>query len=244
MPGSSPPLRVRDLTVGYGAGFVMTDLSFESGPGDVVGLIGPNGAGKSTVLKALAGVLKSTAGTLHIGDSPIRKAAREIAFVPQREDVNWDFPVTALDVVTMGTYRSTGWFRRSGARERQAAEEALRELGLEGTGGQHISQFSGGQQQRIFLARALVQDPLLVLLDEPYTGVDADNRAALRELIERFRSRGAITLMATHDLDEVQDICTHVLCLNRRQVAFGPCDETFTVENLRATFGGAVAVFT
>ncbi len=243
MTEPTPSLRVRDLSVGYGGGFSLAGLTFSAGAGDVVGLIGPNGAGKSTALKALAGVLRPMSGEILRGEAPLASSRARVAFVPQREDVNWDFPATARDVVAMGTYRATGWFRRIGKPERQAADAALAELGLAGSGGHHISQFSGGQQQRIFLARALVQNPDILLLDEPYTGIDTGNRTVLRQLIGRFRERGVVTLMATHDLDEVRDRCTHVLCLNRRQVAFGPCDVAFTVENLRNTFGGSVAVF-
>ncbi|MFQ5380514.1 MAG: metal ABC transporter ATP-binding protein [Dehalococcoidia bacterium] len=243
MTAPKPSLRVHDLTVGYAGGFSLAGLTFSAGPGDVVGLIGPNGAGKSTALKALAGVLRPLSGEMRLGDRPLSPSETRLAFVPQREDVKWDFPATARDVVAMGTYRTRGWFRRIGRKERRSADSALAELGLEGSGGHHISQFSGGQQQRIFLARALVQQPDILLLDEPYTGIDTGNRTVLRRLIAGFRERGVVTLMATHDLDEVRDRCTHVLCLNRRQVAFGPCEEAFTVDNLRATFGGSVAVF-
>ena len=174
---------------------------------------------------------------------PLRQQASQVAFVPQREDVNWDFPASALDVVLMGRYRSIGWLRRPGRGDRERAEAALAQLGLAGMGSRHISQFSGGQQQRIFLARAMVQDPVLVLLDEPFTGIDQENREVLHEAIRGFAREGIITLMATHDLDEVQATCSHVLCLNKRVVAFGPTATTYTPDNQRATFGGRVAVF-
>lgn len=209
----------------------------------MVGIIGPNGSGKSTLLKAIAAVLPQRAGRVTLGDEPLRRFAARVAFVPQREEVNWEFPVTANDVVLMGRYRSAGWLRWPGPGERRRAGQALAELGLGGMGGRHISAFSGGQQQRVFLARALVQDPLVVLLDEPFTGVDVANRAVFHAAIQRFAREGAIVLMATHDLEEVAAACSHVCCLNQRLVAFGPTATTYTPATLRATFGGRVAVF-
>ena len=227
----------------YGSTFQLRDVSIAVQRGTVVGLIGPNGSGKSTLLKAIAGVLEADAGTMSLNGLPLRQQASQVAFVPQREDVNWDFPASALDVVLMGRYRSIGWLRRPGRGDRERAEAALAQLGLAGMGSRHISQFSGGQQQRIFLARAMVQDPVLVLLDEPFTGIDQENREVLHEAMRGFAREGIITLMATHDLDEVQATCSHVLCLNKRVVAFGPTATTYTPDNLRATFGGRVAVF-
>lgn len=211
--------------------------------GAVAGIIGPNGSGKSTLLKAIAGVVRPLSGEVLFGGGPIRQSAASVAFVPQREDVNWDFPVTARDVVMMGRYRPLGWFKWPGREERRQADAALERLGLGGMGHRHISQFSGGQQQRIFLARALVQEPRLVLLDEPFTGIDVQNRAILHELIRDFARAGVTVLLATHDLDEVRETTTHVICLNRDMVAFGPTPTTFTPATLRATFGGQVAVF-
>ena len=236
-------LTARAVEVGYATTFVLRDISFDAGGGDVVGLIGPNGSGKSTLLKAIAGVLPMRGGDIRLDGAPLRSVADRVAFVPQREEVNWDFPVTALDVVLMGRYRHAGWFRRPGGEDRRRAADALDRLGLGGMGGRHISQFSGGQQQRVFLARAMVQEPLLVILDEPFTGIDAENRAVFHETIREFSAAGAIVLMATHDLDEVRATCSHVCCLNGRLVAYGPTQRTFIPENLRLTFGGRVAVF-
>lgn len=235
---------MRGIEAGYSSGFTLRNVSFDVSPGDVVGLIGPNGSGKSTLLKVIAGVLAARSGTCLLGGRPIRELASRVAFVPQREEVNWDFPVSARDVVLMGRYRSTGWFRRPGSHDCELAEAALEQLGLGGMTRRHISQFSGGQQQRIFLARAMVQDPAIVLLDEPFSGIDAENREVFHRAIRDFASRGAMVLMATHDLDEVETTCSHVCCLNGRLVAYGPTAATYTPDNLRATFGGRVAVFT
>ena len=236
-------LAIRGLRVGYSSTFTLRNVSFEVSPGDVVGMIGPNGSGKSTLLKAIAGVLPVQAGAITLAERPLRERAERAAFVPQREEVNWDFPVTARDVVTMGRYRQAGWFRRPGGEDRRKAEAALEQLGMGGMGGRHISQFSGGQQQRIFLARAIVQEPQIILLDEPFTGIDAENREVFHEAIRGFAAKGMMVLMASHDLDEVAATCSHVLCLNGRMVAYGPTATTFTPAVLRATFGGRVAVF-
>jgi manganese/zinc/iron transport system ATP- binding protein len=241
--GTGGALAVRDLELGYASGFRLAAVSFAAQPGAVVGLIGPNGSGKSTLLKAIAGVLQARSGTIELGGRPLRELASRVAFVPQREEVNWDFPVTARDVVRMGRYRPAGWLRWPGRADNARVEAALARLGLGGMSGRHISQFSGGQQQRIFLARAMVQDPLVILLDEPFTGIDAENREVFHGAIRDFAESGAIVLMATHDLDEITANCTHVACLNGRLVAYGPTAETFTPATLRATFGGRVAVF-
>lgn len=227
----------------YGASVALRGVSADIRPGTIAGVIGPNGSGKSTLLKAIAGVLPVSRGTIRLGQTDIRERAAQVAFVPQREEVNWDFPVTARDVVLMGRYRAKGWLRRPGAADRRLADAALDRLGLSGMGERHISQFSGGQQQRIFLARAMVQEPLLVLLDEPFTGVDVTNRAIFHDTIREFAARGIIVMIATHELAEVQRTTDLLLCLNRRMVAFGPTATTYTPENLRATFGGQVAVF-
>lgn len=227
----------------YGANVALEGVDAAVPQGAIVGLIGPNGSGKSTLLKAIAGAVPAWNGSVLFGGRPVRELAGRVAYVPQREEVNWEFPVTALDVVLMGRYHELGWLRWPGRRDRDRAEAALAQLGLGGLGHRHISQFSGGQQQRIFLARAMVQEPVLVLLDEPFTGVDVQNRRVFHEQIQAFGRAGVTVLVATHDLDEVRAMTTHVLCLNRRMVAFGPTATTFTPANLRAIFGGQVAVF-
>jgi ABC-type Mn2+/Zn2+ transport system ATPase subunit len=236
-------LSVSGVSAGYGHTLAVRDVSAEVPPGSVVGVIGPNGAGKSTLLKALAGVLPLRSGSVELAGTDPRRTPGSVAFVPQREDVNWEFPVTARDVVLMGRYRQAGWLRWPGRDDRRRSEAALDQLGLGGLGGRHISQFSGGQQQRIFLARALVQEPRVVLLDEPFTGIDVPNREVFHRLIRELAASGVIVLVATHDLDEVRQTTDYVLCVNRRMVAFGPTAQTFIPDILRATFEGQVAVF-
>lgn len=236
-------LEIQGLAVSYGANNALSGVDAVIPRGEVVGLIGPNGSGKSTLLKTVAGVVRASAGSVTLNGRPLQEQASTVAFVPQREEVNWDFPVSAREVVLMGRYRSIGWLRRPGAEDRRRADAALERLGLGGLGDRHISQFSGGQQQRVFLARAMVQDPRVVLLDEPFTGVDVRNRAVFHDAIREFAERGVTVLIATHDLGEVKETTSMVMCLNRRMVAFGPTATTYTAANLRATFGGQVAVF-
>ena len=240
---SAGDFAVNGVAVGYSTTFQLSNVSFRVPPGSVVGLIGPNGSGKSTLLKAIAGVLPLRAGEVTLGGVSLRRQAARVAFVPQREEVNWEFPVTARDVVLMGRYRDAGWLRWPGHADRQRAAAALERMGLAGMGGRHISAFSGGQQQRIFLARAIVQEPAVVLLDEPFTGIDTRNRDVLHVAIREFAASGVTVLMATHDLEEVSTTCSHLCCLDGRLVAFGPTAETFTPAILRETFGGRMAVF-
>ncbi|MGE0600133.1 MAG: metal ABC transporter ATP-binding protein [Dehalococcoidia bacterium] len=236
-------LELHDISVSYGSVTAVFGVEATIPAGVVVGIIGPNGSGKSTLLKAIAGVLPLASGEVLLGGRPIRENARRVAYVPQREEVNWDFPVSAHDVVLMGRYRSIGWLKRPGSTDRMRAEAALERLGLGGMGQRHISQFSGGQQQRVFLARAIVQDPDLVLLDEPFTGIDVTNREVFHSAIREFADGGVTVLVATHDLDEVRATTDYVLCLNREMAAFGPTASTFNPDTLRRTFGGQIAVF-
>lgn len=236
-------LEIHDLAVSYGPLVALAGVNATVEPGDIVGVIGPNGSGKSTLLKAIAGIVPVRGGQITHAGKRLRQRQSHIAYVPQSEDVNWDFPLSAHDVVLMGRFRSIGWLRRPGKEDRAQADAALERVGLAGLGQRHISQFSGGQQQRIFLARAIVQQPEIVLLDEPMTGIDVRNRSVLHGMIEEFSQNGAIVLMATHDLDEVRHQANSVLCLNRRMIAYGPTATTYTPATLKATFGGQVAIF-
>lgn len=236
-------LTIKDMDVSYGALVALAGVDLTVRPGSVVGVIGPNGSGKSTFLKAIAGIVPTRKGMVLMNGKRLRRSDAHIAYVPQSDDVNWDFPVSAHDAVLMGTFRTTGWFRIPSREAHERADAALERVGLRSIGDRHISQFSGGQQQRIFLARAIVQRPRIVLLDEPMTGIDVRNRGVLHTMIREFSESGAIVLMATHDLDEVQEHTDQIVCLNRRMIAFGPTADTFTPDKLRATFGGQVAIF-
>ncbi len=237
-------IRFLNLSVRYGHLLAVDRVSFDVPAGSVTGLIGPNGGGKSTVIKAIAGEITHVDGSLTWDNRPLDRARTRIAYVPQARDVNWDFPLRALDVVMMGRSRSIGWFGRIRDADRDAVYAALERLDMAESAHRHISQFSGGQQQRLFLARALVQEPEIVLLDEPMTGLDVTTRELFHTIIREFADSGAAVLISSHDLEEIQELSDYLVCLNRGIVAYGPTAEVFTPAVMRETFGGRVAVFT
>lgn len=231
-------LHVEDLTVTYHQAPVLWDIDLDIPPGVMAAIVGPNGAGKSTLIKAALGMVRPVAGHVRFFGLPHAKARRRVGYVPQRSSVDWDFPTTALDVVTMGTYGKLGFFRRPGRAERARALAALEEVGMADYAGRQISQLSGGQQQRVFIARALVQDAELYLLDEPMAGVDATTEAAIVEILKGLRDRGRTIVVVHHDLQTVAHYFDWLVLLNVRVIAQGPVREVYTAENLRRTYGG------
>jgi manganese/zinc/iron transport system ATP- binding protein len=236
------PLAVHDLTVAYHRKPVLWDIDLDIPEGKLVGIVGPNGAGKSTLIKACLDLIPKTSGEVGIYGKPYRKQRHLVGYVPQRESVDWDFPVSALDVVAMGTYRQLGWFRRVGAKQKQAAMEALEQVGIEHLAQRQISQLSGGQQQRIFLARALVQKAQLYFMDEPFAAVDAATEQAIVKLLHSLNDEGKTCLVVHHDLATVTQYFDWVVLLNMRVVAAGPVAEVFTQENLHKTYGGQLSL--
>jgi manganese/zinc/iron transport system ATP- binding protein len=232
------PLAVHDLTVAYHRKPVLWDLDLNIPEGKLVGIVGPNGAGKSTLLKACLDLIPKTSGEVLIYGKPYEQQRDLIAYVPQRESVDWDFPVSALDVVAMGTYRKLGWFKRVGKAQREQARAALDQVGIGHLADRQISQLSGGQQQRVFLARALVQDAEIYFMDEPFAAVDAATEQAIIELLQSLNARGKTVLCVHHDLATVSRYFDYLVLLNMRIVASGPTAETFTRENLHKTYGG------
>lgn len=238
-----PAIEVHDLTVAYRAKPVLWDIDFSIPEGEMVGIIGPNGAGKSTLIKTILGLVSHSSGWVQIRGEPAgKKAISTIGYVPQRESVDWDFPVTVLDVVLMGTYGRLGWFRRPRRADREWAQECLEALGIGDLSSRQISELSGGQQQRVFLARALAQDAEIYLMDEPFAGVDASTEDAIVALLKKLRRRGRTVLVVHHDLQTVEKYFDRVLLLNLRLVAAGPTAEVFTPENLLFTYGGRLTV--
>jgi manganese/zinc/iron transport system ATP- binding protein len=236
------PLSIHDVTVAYHRKPVLWDIDYDAPEGQLIGVIGPNGAGKSTLLKAVLDLVPKASGRVMIYGRPYREQRALVGYVPQRESVDWDFPVNALDVVAMGRYGRIGWFRRVSRSHRQAALAALDRVGLADFASRQISQLSGGQQQRVFLARALAQDARLYLMDEPFASVDAATEKAIIEVLHELRSGGKTVLVVHHDLQTVPDYFDHVLLINMRIVAHGPTAETFTLENLRKTYGGRLTL--
>lgn len=236
------PLWVRDLTVAYHRKPVVWDIDLQIPQGKLVGIIGPNGAGKSTLLKACLELIPKTSGEISFFGDAYAKQRKRIGYVPQRESVDWDFPVSVLDVVAMGTYSQLGWFKRVSKRSKALAMQALERVGLEDYANRQISQLSGGQQQRTFLARALVQDADVYFMDEPFAAVDAATEQAIVELLKDLQSRGKTCLVVHHDLATVPQYFDWSVLLNMRVVASGPTAEVFHAENLRKTYGGKLSL--
>jgi manganese/zinc/iron transport system ATP- binding protein len=235
-------LLLRGVGAGYGDGLVLEGVSLTVAPGTLVGVIGPNGSGKSTLLKAILGLAPEVSGTILLDGSPIAEQRKRLAYVPQREAVDWSFPVSAEQVVMMGRYPRVGWLRVPGARDRAAVRDALERVALGELRGAQIGALSGGQQQRVFLARALVQEASVLLLDEPMTGVDQTTEQLIVNLLRELRDAGTTILHATHDLESAAEISDQLCFVNRRVVAFGPPAETFTPAILHATFGGELLI--
>lgn len=246
-PVAAPPreaaIDFSGVCAGYFGRDVLDEITFTVGRGDFVGVIGPNGSGKSTLLKAIAGLLPIQCGSATVlGEPPERIDRRAIGYVPQIESVNWAFPVTVLDVVTMGLYARIGLFRRPKAADREAAMRALDDVGMADRADSLIGQLSGGQQQRVFVARALVERPQLMLLDEPIAGVDATSQHAMFTLLEERNRAGLTIVVTTHDLSCVAEWFGKVMALNHRIIAYGPPDEVLTQPILSATYGSHVLV--
>ncbi len=235
------PLAVAGLTVAYHRKPALWDLTWSAPEGGRTAVVGPNGAGKSTFLKAALGLIPRLSGEVTIFGRPLRENRHLLAYVPQRSSVDWDFPTTALDVVTMGLYREIGWFRWPGRKHYARAREMLSRVDMEAFGDRQIGQLSGGQQQRVFLARALAQDARILVMDEPFAGVDAATERAIARVLESLQADGRSILCVHHDLETVPVYFDHVLLLNGRRVAAGPVAEAFTAENLQKTYGGRLA---
>jgi ABC-type Mn2+/Zn2+ transport system ATPase subunit len=222
---------VGDLTVGYGGPPVLEDVTFTLRAGERIGVLGPNGGGKSTLFRALLGELRPVRGRI--------RSAGGFGYVPQTERSRLDYPVSALDVTLMGTLTRVAWWKRVGRGERESALDALDRVGLADQARTRFGELSGGQRQRVLVARALVQEQPVVLLDEPFTGVDEPSAELLERLLEDLAAHGHGILIATHDVEQVAR-WDRVLCLNRRQIAFGPPGETLTPSVLEQTYGGEI----
>jgi len=236
------PVSIHDMTVAYHRRPVIWDIDYVAPAGRLIAIVGPNGAGKSTLLKAVLNLVPMVAGDVRVFGQPYKSQRSRVAYVPQRTSVDWDFPVSAEDVVAMGLYRRIGWCMPVTKRWRLEARAALERVGMADYATRQISQLSGGQQQRVFLARALAQDAELYLMDEPFAGVDAATERAIVALLKELRDRGKTALVVHHDLQTVTDYFDDVLLLNMRLVASGPAATVFTEENLRMTYGGKLSL--
>jgi len=244
LEAATSAIEVHDLTVAYRVQPVLWDIDLHLPEGKLIAIVGPNGAGKSTLLKSMLGLVKPVTGWVQIFGRPYDDQRTRVGYVPQRESVDWDFPTTALDVVTMGLYGKIGWFRRPSKKHRDLAMKALEKVALAPFADRQISQLSGGQQQRVFLARALAQDADLYLMDEPFAGVDATTERAILELMRELRDQGRTVVAVHHDLQTVAEYFDHLVLVNMRLVASGPMQTTFNDHNLQQTYGGRLTALT
>ncbi|MEX0681729.1 MAG: metal ABC transporter ATP-binding protein [Balneolales bacterium] len=238
----NPPIEVHDLTVAYDQKPVLWDIDFELPEGMLTAIVGPNGAGKSTLVKSIMGLIAPSSGYTLIYGKPLDKQRKNIAYVPQRESVDWNFPINVMDVVLMGRYPHLRLFQRPSRRDREIALDALRQIGMENYSKRQIAQLSGGQQQRVFLARALAQEATIYLLDEPFAGVDASTEKVIFDKLQELRSENKTVVVIHHDLQSVPEKFDWVMLLNLRMIACGPLASTFTEDNLQKTYGGRLNI--
>jgi manganese/iron transport system ATP-binding protein len=239
-------INVQDVTVTYPNGNVaLHDATFALQQGSICALVGVNGSGKSTLFKAIMGFVRPVRGDVRIGPYTVRRAqkANLIAYVPQSEEVDWTFPVSVWDVVMMGRYGYMNFMRIPRAEDRRVVTESLERVGMIDFRDRQIGELSGGQKKRVFLARALAQRARVILLDEPFTGVDVKTEAAIVQLLRDLRREGHLMLVSTHNLGSVPEFCDHVVLINRTVIAFGRTTEAFTQENLAKAFGGVLRHF-
>ncbi len=239
-------IAVRDLTVTYRNGHTaIEDASFALGLGSICALVGINGSGKSTLFKAIMGFVRPSRGTVRLCGMPVAAALKRnsVAYVPQSEDVDWNFPVLVQDVVMMGRYGYMSFLRIPSRQDRRKVDEALERVGMSAYRTRQIGELSGGQKKRVFLARALAQEGRIILLDEPFTGVDVKTEAAIVDLLRELRAAGHLMLVSTHNLGSVPDFCDQVVLLNRKVLAAGPTATVFTRANLERAFGGVLRHF-
>ena len=237
---STARLEVEHAFFAYNSRPILDDISFEVAHGAQVAVVGPNGAGKSTLFKVMVGLLPLRRGQIRIHGEPLGSHKDCVAYIPQREEVDWRFPVTVEDVVMMGRYGAFGWVRRPSRSDREIVQRSLEQMGIHDLAHRSIGELSGGQQQRAFLARALAQEPHILLMDEPFTGVDVSTQDITLRLLDDLKQQSVTVLVSTHDLNMAAQRFETVLLLNHRLVAFGPAAQVFTQANLSAAFSGQV----
>lgn len=234
-------LSVKELSVNYGPKLALDNVSVNIPSGKIVGVIGPNGSGKTSFLKAILGLISSSSEYVKFKEAEVSKHLSQISYVPQRESIDWNFPVSVMDVVLMGRYSKKSLFRRSNLQDKKKALEALDLVGLADLGKRQIGQLSGGQQQRTLVARALARDAELFLLDEPFAGVDANTERTLLQLFGEMTDQGKSVVMVHHDLYAVKNYFDHIILLCNKLIADGEVDDVLTQENLNKAYGGLMS---
>jgi len=233
-------LVLENVSAGYNGQRALQDVTLQVVHGGQVAVVGPNGAGKTTLFKVLVGLLPLRSGQILIHDEPLGQHKDCVAYVPQRSDVDWRFPLTVTDVVMMGRYNRQGWFRQPDRDDRAAVQHALEQMGIADLARRAIGDLSGGQQQRVFLARALAQEPHILLMDEPFTGVDSTTQETTLALLAQLKQQQVTVLVSTHDLNMAAERFENVLLLNRQLIAYGPAREVLSPTIIQRAFGGRV----
>lgn len=233
-------IEIKDLNVDYFGSSALENVNLEIPLGHTVGIIGPNGAGKSTLIKALLEVIKKRTGSVRVEGRDISEYKRKIAYVPQKNDIDLTFPITVKDTVLTGTYPNLRIFQRPGKKERERAEECMAMVDISDLANKQISNLSGGQLQRVFIARALAQGANVFFLDEPFVGIDMVSEKIIVNLLKHLREEGKTILVVHHDLHEVEEYFDKIIILNKKLIAFGDVKDTFTTENIRAAYGASL----
>jgi manganese transport system ATP-binding protein len=236
-------IEVRNLSVSYDGKKAFDSISFSMAARQIVGVIGPNGAGKSTLIKAILGLLKADGGSVTVMNQPVSTARKRIAYVPQRNTIDFDFPALVEDVVMMGRYPHISWWGFPGANDRQVVEDSLKRVGMLELRKRQIGQLSGGQQQRVFLARALAQEAQILFLDEPFAGIDMTSESMIMELLKSLRDQGKTIFVVHHDLTKAESYFDSLILLRNKLIACGKREEVFKLEFLRAAYDGKVTTF-
>ncbi len=238
-----PVISVKGLSVSYESTRVLANIFLDLTPGSIYGVIGPNGAGKSTLFKAILGIIPVNTGHIQIEGKPIDEVRKVMAYVPQKDEVDWSFPATVFDIVLMGRYPHKRFFERMNKDDRNKAEEALVKMGIEELRNRQIGALSGGQQQRVFLARALCQEARIFLLDEPFVGVDMTTEHKIIDIMKYMAAEGNTFMVVHHDLASADDYFDQIIMLNQRLIACGPTKDVFTRENISKTYAPQLKIF-
>lgn len=238
----SQTIDVENLSVSYSGKKAIQDVNFSLHSGKLIGILGPNGAGKSTLVKGMLDLVSKDSGEVKIFGQTLDQMRKEIAYIPQRADIDWDFPILVRDTVLLGTYPKIGLFRRPGKKEKEIAMESLTKVGMENFADKQIGQLSGGQQQRVFVARSLAQQADIFFMDEPFVGVDINSEEIIIDILKELRDQGKTIFVIHHDLTKVADYFDEVVLINKKLIAAGPVDEVVTPEIMEKTFEAPLSV--
>lgn len=238
----TPLISIKNLTASYDRKVALRSVNMDITENGVIGIVGPNGAGKSTLIKAMLHLIPFDSGRIRIFGKSVEEVRKDMAYVPQKESIDWDFPVTVRDLVMMGRYAHLNMFQWPSADDRRIVDDALERVGMIEFKDRQIGQLSGGQQQRIFIARALAQQAQIFLLDEPFVGVDASTETTIIQLIKEVNRSGKLIIIVHHDLNKVTEYFDQLILINQRLIAFGPTQEVFTPETLKRTYGGRLTI--